>query len=147
MISHFNDRAFHATDPKGRLLLPKEIRAEQGIKKADTLYLVPNLSDPPYLEVRTASQWDGYCTSLRDQDAGEKKKDSYRYAMLFKEKVTVDGQGRVMLPQRIRDLCKLNGDVAVINMDVYVEVWCKDHVETKYADMVRAFKDSNDRMF
>ncbi len=67
--------------------------------------------------------------------------------MMIKETAVIDGQGRLMIPNRIRESCGLNGTVVVINMDTYVEVWRKDHVEKKYADLVRAFKETNDRMF
>ena len=147
MLQHFNEKSLHNVDGKGRLLLPKDIRAANKIKKGDVLYLVPSLSDPPYLEIRTASQWNTYREALRREAAGQHKKDTFRYAMMIKETAVVDGQGRFMIPNRIRESCKLAGTVAVIDMDVYVEVWCKDHMEKKYSDMVRAFKDTNDRMF
>jgi len=147
MINHFNEKSLHTIDNKGRLLLPKEIRQANKIKKGDVLYLVPNLSDPPYLEVRTAKQWNAYRESLRHESSGEQKKDTFRYAMMIKETAVIDGQGRFMIPSRIREACRLNGTVAVIDMDVYVEVWCREHVEKKYSDMVRAFKETNDRMF
>ena len=147
MNNYFNDKALLSTDPKGRLLLPKDIRDHFKIKKADLLFLVPNLSEPRYLEVRTEKQWKAYCESLRQEEAGEKKKDSFRYAMMLKEVATVDGQGRIALPQRIREACSLDGLVAVVNMEVYIEVWSKDHMERKYQDMIRAFKETNDRMF
>jgi MraZ protein len=147
MLNFFDEKTFHSTDPKGRLLLPREIRDHFQIKKADTLYLIPNLSEPPYLEIRTAEQWDRYRESLRQQESGEKKKDSFRYAMMLKDTVTVDGQGRILLPQRIREMCRLDGAVAIVNMDLYVEVWAKDHMAQRYADMLRAFKEANDRMF
>ncbi|MDH3214729.1 MAG: hypothetical protein OEN01_00385 [Candidatus Krumholzibacteria bacterium] len=147
MHNYFNEKSLHNIDPKGRLLLPKDIRHAFKIKKGDPLYLVPNLSDPQYLEIRTAKQWGDYCESLRRETSGEQKKDTFRYAMMSKEQSTVDGQGRILIPQGIRDSCKLDGSVAVINMDQYTEVWCQEHVERKYADMVRAFKATNDRIF
>ena len=147
MFNHLNEKSFHTVDPKGRLLLPKDVRQTFKIKKGDTLYMVPNLADPPYLEIRTARQWEDYRRSLRDEEAGEKKKDSFRYAMMLSGKGVVDGQGRVLIPQRMRETCKLDGTVAVINMDLYTEVWCRENVEKKYADMLRAFKETNDRMF
>jgi DNA-binding transcriptional regulator/RsmH inhibitor MraZ len=147
MINHFNEKSLHAVDSKGRLLLPKEVRQAFKIKKGDVLYLVPNLSDPPYLEIRTATQWDEYRQSLRRGTSGEQKKDTYRYAMMIKETALVDGQGRFMIPSRVRETCRLDGIVAVVDMDVYIEVWRKSHMEKKYADMVRAFKETNDRLF
>jgi len=147
MSNYFNEKALHSVDPKGRLLLPKDIRESYKIRKGQVLHLVPNLSSPPYLEIRTPDQWNHYRETLMQQLAGEQKKDSVRYAMMLAETVTVDGQGRIVLPQRIRDACNLDGMVAVINMQLYVEVWCKAHMDQRYADMVRAFKEANDRLF
>lgn len=146
-MNHFNEKSLHTIDPKGRLLLPKEVRDAFKIKKGDALYLIPNMADPPYLEIRTAKQWQEYLEGLRREVSGAQKKDTFRYAMMIKESALVDGQGRFMIPNRIRDACRLNGTVAVIDMGAYVEVWCKEHVERKYADMIRAFKEINDRMF
>ena len=147
MIHHLNQDCFHTTDSKGRVLLPKSIRAAFKIEKGDKLYLVPDLSTPSYLEVRTEKQWAAYRKSLRDDAASEKKKLSFRYADLIKESATVDGQGRFLIPQRMRDTCELEGEVAVINMDDYLEIWAKDHVAKRFQDMVDAFKEINDRMF
>jgi len=67
--------------------------------------------------------------------------------MMLQETATVDGQGRILIPQRIRELCNIVDAVAVVDMDGYLEVWAKAQLEQKYADMVRAFKEMNDRMF
>jgi MraZ protein len=147
MKNYFNEKNLHSIDSKGRILLPKEIRENLKIKKGDVLHFVPNLSGPLYIEIRTAGQWKSYRDGLRDLEAGEKKKDSYRYATMLQESATVDGQGRVLIPQRIRELCKVADSVAVIDMDEYVEVWAKENLEQKYSDMVKAFKELNDRMF
>jgi division/cell wall cluster transcriptional repressor MraZ len=147
MTNYFNERSLHTIDGKGRLLLPRDIRGTFKIKKGDLLHLVPNLADPPYVEIRTEAEWKGYCESLRHQQSGEKKKDTFRYAMMLMETAKVDGQGRILVPQRIREMCRLDKTVAVINMGLYFEVWCKDHIAKRYADMVRAFKETNDRMF
>ncbi len=146
-MNTFNDKYIYALDPKSRLLLPLEIRQQFKIRKGDRLYLIPNLSDPEYLEIRTESQWQSYQDDLSKQESNDRKKDFIRYAMMFQERVTVDGQGRFIVPQRIRDLCKLEDEVAVINMRSYAEVWNKDHMERKYADMVRAFKEISDRLY
>jgi len=147
MNNYFNEKSFQSIDPKGRLLLPKEVRSAVKISKGDILYLLPNLTAPAYLEIRTRKQWNAYLNSLRSGDGGADKKDSFRYAMMAKEEMKVDGTGRVLIPTRIRVTCQLDGQVAVINMDSYIEVWNRGNVEQRYADMIRAFKETNDRMF
>jgi len=143
----FNEKYIFTLDPKSRLLLPLEIRQQFKIRKGDRLYLVPNPSDPVFLEIRTEAQWQSYQENFFKQDANDRDKDFIRYTRMFQERVTVDGQGRFILSQRIRELCKLEEEVAVINMQTYAEVWNKAHVERKYADMVRAFKRINDRLY
>lgn len=147
MMNYFNEKSLHSVDGKGRLLLPKDIRADLKIKKGDALYLLPDFSALPYLEVRTRKQWEVYIKNLREDEAGGEKKDTFRYAMLAKEKATVDGQGRILIPQRIKKACSLAGTVAVINMGIYFEVWASEYMDKKYADLVKAFKKTNDRIF
>ena len=147
MNNYFNEKNLHSIDSKGRILLPKDVRDHYRVKKGDVLHIVPNVSGSSYLEIRTTAQWKKYRDSLRNLEAGEKKKDSFRYAMMLQETATVDGQGRILIPQRIRELCNIVDAVAVVDMDGYLEVWAKAQLEQKYADMVRAFKEMNDRMF
>ena len=146
-MTYFNDKYLHNLDSKGRLLLPREIRSHFKIKKGDNLYLIPNTNEPAYLEIRTARQWQDYCDKLTKQEAGVKKKDFLRYTRISQESVTIDGQGRIIIPQRLRELCKLDSTVAIINMDRFIEVWNKAHVEAKYHDMVNAFRELNDLLF
>jgi MraZ protein len=143
----FNDKYLHTLDTKSRLLLPMEIRQTFKIKKGDELILIPNLSKPEYLEIRTASQWKVYQEDFVKQETNDQLKDFLRYVMMFQENVKVDGQGRIVLSQRIRDLCKLDGTVAVIKMRTCAEVWNKENMEHKFADLIRAFKGINDRLF
>ena len=146
-MATFNDKYVYSLDLKSRLLLSMEIRQQFKIRKGDQLYLVPILSSPEYLEIRTESQWKAYQDEFSRQEPNNQKKDFLRYLMSFHERVTVDAQGRFVLSQRIRDLCKLGETVAVINMRTYAEVWNLEHMERKYADLVRAFEDINARLF
>jgi MraZ protein len=147
MNNYFNEKNLHAVDSKGRVLLPKDIRDHHKLKKGDILLCVPSVTNPAYLEIRTDAQWKRYRESLRSTEPGESKKDSFRLAELSKDTATMDGQGRVLLPTRIRDICKIGDTVYVVDMDEYIEVWAKENIEQKYQEMVRAFKERNDRLF
>jgi MraZ protein len=146
-MNFFNDKYLFSLDSKFRLLLPKDVRESFKIVKGKNLYLIPNLSAPEFLEVRTESQWKAYQDEFAKQESNDMKKDFLRFAMMSQEKVTVDGQGRFVLSQRIRKLCKLEGTVAVINMGTYIEVWNQQHMEQKYSDMVRAYREINTKLF
>ena len=51
------------------------------------------------------------------------------------------------MPQRIREQCRLNGRVLVINMGYCVEVWNPEFVRDKFADFTRAFQEINDSLY
>jgi MraZ protein len=146
-MNYFNDKYLHSIDGKGRLLLPLEIRDYFKMKKGDSLYLIPNTSEPSYLEIRTAEQWKSYCNALMQQEPSKQKKDFLRYTRISLECVKLDAHGRIMIPQRLRDLCMLNGTVAIINMDLFVEVWSRENMEAKYHEMVKAFRELHDLTF
>lgn len=146
-MSQFNDKYLHSMDAKGRLQLSREIRTRFKLKKGDVLHLLPNLDNPPFLEIRTDRQWHDYQTRFMSQAGGGLKRDFVRFVELTKETVVADAQGRISIPKRLREMCGLDGEVAVINLNSFVEVWNKDYVGQKYADLVKAFKDINNSLF
>ena len=146
-MNRFNDKYLHNIDGKGRLLLSRELRTRFKMKRGDSLHVLPNVGKPPYMEIRTENQWSHYRENILSQASSEQKRNFLRFVKLMCEVVTMDAQGRIVLPQRIRDLCDLASEVAVINMDLYVEVWNKANVDKKYPDMVKAFREINDLLF
>ena len=55
MQGTFGEKHLHGIDPKGRLQLSRQVRDQLKLKKGDRLHLLPNIEEPPYLEVRTAA--------------------------------------------------------------------------------------------
>lgn len=147
MQGNFGEKHLHAIDPKGRLQLARPVREQIKLKKGDRLHLLPNIEDPPYLEVRTSAQWEEYERRFLSQAPGEIKRDFVRFVQLHRETVVADAQGRIILPRSLRERCNLDGTVVVINMNSCVEVWNPKHIERRYAEMARAFKDVNNSFF
>jgi MraZ protein len=148
MNNYFNEKDLHSVDLKGRVLVPKEVRDKHRLKKGDVLYFTPNVAGATYVEIRTDTQWKKHREQLLiAAEEGEKKKEAFRYADFFTSTATIDGQGRMSIPERVRGMCNLTGSVAIVDMEEHIEVWAKESMEQKYADMVRAFKEMNDRIF
>jgi len=146
-MARFNDRYLHSIDPKGRLALSKDIRERFRLRKGEQVHLLPNVSQQPYLEIRTPAQWKSYQDSFMAQASSAQKRDFRRFVELMRETVKTDAQGRITIPARIREICKLGETVAVINMSTYIEVWNQEYVEQKFTDMVKAFRDINEQLF
>ncbi len=146
-MDRFNDRYLQSVDARGRLQLSRDIRSEFKLKKGDLLYLLPATGERPHLEIRTRAQWEDFQARLREKAPGHLKTDFLRFVNLSKESVRADAQGRIGLPKRIRELCRLDGHVVVINMGFRVEVWNPEFVRDKYADFARAFQELNDSLY
>ncbi len=143
----FNDKYLHSIDPKGRLSIARDLRTSYGIEKGDLLYLFPNVSDVPYLEIRTARQWAEYESAVMRQTSSAEKRNFMRLLDLSQETVKVDSQGRIVIPQRIREACSLGNKVGVINMTRYLEVWDQKNIEQSSNSWLKSFRDINDKLF
>jgi len=147
MQASFGERHVHGVDPKGRLQLARPVREELKLKKGDKLHLLPNIDEPPFLEIRTSRQWDEYEQRFLSQAPGDLKRDFVRFVQLHRETVVADAQGRLILPKSVRERCQLDASVVVIHMSSCVEVWSPAHIERRYAEMAKAFKDINNTFF
>ena len=146
-MNYFDDRHLHSIDQRGRLQLPKDVRTGAKVKKGASLFLFVNRNEPVFLEIRTKAQWDETRRQLKELTSSSEKREFFRMMSLYTAEVTADGQGRIIIPQRIRERCGLDSEVVVVNMATYAEVWNKEAVEQKYSDMLRAFNDINDQLF
>lgn len=147
MQGYFGERHVHSIDPKGRLQLARPVREQLKLKKGERLHLLPNIDEPPFLEIRTGAQWDEYERRFLSQAPGDVKRDFVRFVQLHRETVVADAQGRLILPKSVRDRCQLESSVVVINMSSCVEVWSPKHIERRYAEMAQAFKHINNTFF
>jgi len=146
-MNFINERNLYSLDQKGRLIIPREIRDRLKIRKGETFILIPNMSESPYLEVRTSKQWDEFLGKLMQTEPGARKKDLVRFVMASMEKVTLDGQGRIVIPQRFRDACAPNGTVAALNMTTFIEVWNLSYIEKRHANMMKAYHELSDLLY
>jgi MraZ protein len=116
-------------DDKGRLLFSK--------KKRDILgkEFVFRLGSKPYLEVLPKSIWDQMKEEARQQfTSGTGAKDHLRFFFANADVgQNFDGQGRVVVPARLRKAAGLNKDVFIIGCGLYAEIWDVETYE-KYLD-------------
>jgi len=146
-MNYFDDRHLHSIDQRGRLQLPKDVRADAKIKKGDSLFLFVNRNEPMFLEIRTKAQWESWKQQVMALESSADKREIYRMIQLSTVEVGADGQGRIVIPQKARTDCGFDSEVVVVNMSTYIEVWSKDAIAQKRSDMLRAFNEINDQLF
>ena len=111
----------HNVDTKGRLIIPAKFRESLGERFVVTRGL------DGCLFVYDNSEWATFEKKLQTMLMG--RKDSRNYARFFLAKaseVEVDKQGRILIPQKLREYAGLEKDVVMVGVGNRVEIWNKD---------------------
>ena len=108
----------HNLDSKGRVILPSDFRAELG----ESFYITMDFNS--CVQVMSSAEFDRLREQIRLLPAD--KALSLQYMLISPAKlVTPNSQGRVMIPQKLREDAGLSGEVTVVGMDSRVEIWDK----------------------
>ena len=122
----------HTIDAKGRLIVPSKFRETLG----DTFVVTKGL--------------DGCLFGHDNEESGifEEKlkslpitnKEARQFVRFFlagAAEVEVDKQGRILVPNVLREFAELNKDVVLIGVASRIEIWSKERFEgmTAYEDM------------
>ncbi len=106
----------HNMDLKGRVTVPSKFREDLG----DKFYVSKGLDG--CLFVLSSEQWERLVEKLAALPMAQGKKIQ-RYFFSGAVEVEPDKQGRILLPQNLRDHAGLEKDVTVIGAATRAEIW------------------------
>ena len=114
----------HNIDEKGRLAVPSKIRMELGVP----FYITSLLNG--CLSVFSEDAWSAFSAKL---DAiPQTDMEAQRYVRLIYAsacRCEPDKQGRVLLPQLLREAAKIDKEVVMIGASSRAEIWAADQWE------------------
>ena len=108
----------HTLDEKKRLSLPVKFRKEMGKK----IVITSGLDN--CLFVFTMKQWENISTKLSEANMLKADNRSFnRFMFGGAVEVDIDGSGRILVPDFLKDRAGLKKNVAVIGVSNRVELW------------------------
>ena len=108
----------HNLDSKGRVILPSEFREELG----ESFYITMGFHR--CAQVMSVTEFDSLRSQIRQLPAD--KALALQYLLISPAKlVSPNSQGRIMIPQKLREDAGLSGEVTVVGMDSRIEIWDK----------------------
>jgi len=119
--ANFVGEYLHTLDSKGRLALPAKFREilgprfiiARGLDKC--LFVYPN------------DEWDQVMEKLKTLPISRKDARHFtRYFLSGATEAEPDKQGRVVIPQNLREYAGLNKDVFILGVGSRIEIWDKD---------------------
>jgi MraZ protein len=116
-------RGNHPTrvDEKGRLKIPAEFKRVIDEKYGQKYYITS--LDGAIAQVYPFEEWEQIEQKLAGLSTYNPTKIKFlRTTGYWGQEVEMDNQGRLLLPQLLRDAAQLKGDVAVVGYQKYLEV-------------------------
>ena len=114
----FSGTSFNSIDSKGRIVLPLKFREELG----EVFYITKGFAD--CLQVLSIQQFEHLREQIRQLPAN--KALSLQYVIISPAtEVSPNAQGRISIPQTLREWAGLDKDAVVVGMDTRVEIWDK----------------------
>ncbi len=118
----FRGRHTATVDEKGRLKIPAEFKEDLD-RQYGPEYFVTSL-DGEFAEVYPLSEWAKKEEKLRSVPSMNPVKIKFlRRTGFWGQMASSDAQGRILLPQHLREKAELQGQVAVIGCEEHLEVW------------------------
>lgn len=109
----------HTIDDKGRVSVPAKFRNELG-----NVFVISKGIGENCLFVFTLLEWRRLEEKIRKLPLTDKKARRFsRYLVGGASECEIDKQGRVILPQYLREYASLKKDVVLVGLTTRVEIW------------------------
>lgn len=119
----------HSIDPKGRVIIPSKFRDGLGEK-----FIVTKGLDE-CLFAYSSEEWSNIETKLKSLPFTDKDVRAFvRFFFAGAAECETDKQGRILIPQNLREHAGLDKEIYVIGVSTRVELWDKSRWENYSGD-------------
>lgn len=126
----FRGHAQRTQDPKGRLMLPPEFRDEVFAQSPEGKLMMTNFDD--CIAAYPMPEWLAIEQSFANLNMANRKfRDFHRFFISGAVEVTLDKQGRVLIPPHLRSYAGLQKDIVLAGVGRKFEVWDLERFEAQ----------------
>ncbi len=133
----------HQLDEKGRISLPAQFRREA----ADQRFVLVQ-PYPPALALYPEVEWGQVELRLNEMMAKGPAERLYVLSVLSNAvEVTPDGQGRILIPAKLKEAAGLNGGVLLVGAINKVELWAPEQFQAAMTSQAGKFDQFTSLLF
>lgn len=116
----FSGMSNHSIDSKGRIVLPAKFREELG----DIFYLARGFGNS-CIQAMSVKRFEEINQKILELPADKAMVLQYTFSATAVS-VAPNNQGRVVIPQTLREFAEIKDEALVIGMNNRIEIWSKD---------------------
>lgn len=120
----------HTIDAKGRIIVPAKFRDALGE------HFVVTVGLDGCLFVYPNEEWQHFVTELRNLPGNKEARQLQRYFMAGAADCEVDKQGRILIPNNLREQAGLDKDIVFVGVLSKIEIWSKERWDKNSYDNV-----------
>ena len=122
MDKYFSGEYYNTLDEKGRIAFPVRLRSNL---KGDAVWITKGMGSDKSLLIFTPENWKKTVDELHDKLSiyNEKTRWLYRRFISPAKEVVIDKNGRIAIPQNLREYANLKKDCVFLGMNTVIELW------------------------
>jgi MraZ protein len=135
----FYGEYFHTIDRKGRLILPAKFRESAKNNFVDKFFITRGLDG--CLFMFTEEEWNNQEQRFKNLPITKQQARTFN-RLYFSGAVEIisDKQGRILIPQFLKDFAGIKRDVMIIGVSNRIEIWAKERWQEFYGNNQPVFE-------
>ena len=141
----FYGEYLHTIDRKGRLILPAKFREASKAHFVEKFFITRGLDK--CLFMFSEEEWRSQETKFKAISFTKQQARTFN-RLYFSGAVEVapDKQGRILIPQYLKDFAEIKKDVMIIGVSNRAEIWAKDKWQEFYGTSKQSFEEIAEKL-
>lgn len=141
----FYGEYFHTIDRKGRLILPAKFREAAKTHFIEKFFVTRGLDK--CLFMFSEEEWKTQETKFKAISFTKQQARTFnRLYFSGAQEVAFDTQGRILLPQYLKDFAEIKKDVVIVGVSNRIEIWAKNNWEEFYGNSRQSFEEIAEKL-
>jgi MraZ protein len=131
----------HTLDPKNRVIMPSKFREKLG----DSFVMTKGLDN--CLFIYSSNEWSIVEDKLKSLPMTNKDARAFvRFFFAGASECELDKQGRIVMPNHLKDYANIDKDLVIIGVSTRIEIWSKEEWNKFNSDANISYEDVAERM-
>jgi MraZ protein len=135
----------HSIDRKGRLILPAKFRETAKNQFVEKFFVTRGLDK--CLFMFSEEEWRSQENKFKTMSFTKQQSRTFN-RLLFSGAVEVgpDKQGRILLPQYLKEFADIKRDVMIVGVSNRIEIWARDKWRDFYSNSRQSFEEIAEKL-